>query len=234
MGTNRIEDHNEAEPIHSVYLDAFYIDTHEVTLGEYHEFLLETGHPTSLPESVSEFSPTDRHPVVGVSWHDAMAYARWAGKRLPTEAEWEKAARGGLMDKNYPWGNEPLSSAHANYYNRVGTVPVGSYEPNGYGLYDMAGNVSEWCLDPWVKDFYQISPETNPFAGGQSRHATVANFKAVQGRRVVRGDSFFKEVDKDGRVIIGTATCFVGQRRSRESVEHWTNVGFRCVMDVSH
>ena len=108
MGTNRLANDNGEKPIHSVYLDAFYMDTHEVTVGEYKEFLLDSGHPTSLPESVSEVSPTDRHPVVGVSWHDAMAYARWAGKRLPTEAEWEKAARAGLMDKNYPWGNDPL------------------------------------------------------------------------------------------------------------------------------
>ena len=98
----------------------------------------------------------------------------------------------------------------------------------------MAGNVSEWCLDPWDKDFYKTSPEAHPFAGAQSRHATVRNFKAVKGFRVVRGDSFFKEIDKDRTPIIGSATCFVGQRRYREAVKQWKNVGFRCVMDVSH
>ena len=231
MGTNRIAGHSEAQPIHEVYLDAFYIDKHEVTVGEYYEFLLDTGH-RSLPEMVSEISRTDRHPVVGVSWHDAMAYARWAGKRLPTEAEWEKAARGGLKDKDYPWGNEPLTSNHANYYNRVGTAPVGSYEPNNFGLYDMAGNVSEWCLDPWDADFYKISPEANPFAGPML-HETVRNFERVKGFRVRRGGSFLKKIDEEGVVRIGSAACFVGQRRYSDSTEQRKNVGFRCVMDVS-
>ena len=108
MGTNRISGHDAAKPIHGVYLDAFYMDIYEVTVGEYKRFCEATGH-RSLPKSVSKFSPTDDHPVVGVSWHDAMAYARWAGKRLPTEAEWERAARGGLIDMNYPWGTRRLT-----------------------------------------------------------------------------------------------------------------------------
>ena len=225
MGTDQIEDHDEAEPIHTVYLDAFYIDTHEVTLGEYHEFLLETGHPTSLPESVSEFSPTDRHPVVGVSWHDAMAYARWAGKRLPTEAEWERAARGGLIEAAYPWGDEEIDSARANYGNmNSGTVPVGSYEPNDFGLYDMAGNVSEWCLDPWDTEFYKVSPEENPFAGLQSLNETLTNFETFAGPRAVRGGSFLSE---------GSAACFVSLRHKVESANRYKNIGFRCVMEAS-
>lgn len=84
-----------------------------------------------------------------MSWHAANAYAKWAGKRLPTEAEWEYAARGGREDQKYPWGNS-IDDTHANYGLNVGeTVPVGQYAPNGYDLYDMVGNVWEWCSDPY-------------------------------------------------------------------------------------
>ena len=100
MGSNNGA--RDEKPVHTVYLDAFYIDRYEVTVGEYKRFLENTNH-RSLPTSVSRTSPTDQHPVVEVSWHDAMAYAHWAGKRLPTEAEWEKAARGGLIGQDYPW-----------------------------------------------------------------------------------------------------------------------------------
>lgn len=235
MGTERIADNNRSKgsaskPIHVVHIDAFYIDTHEVTVGMYKQFLLDSGYPVSLPERVSRVSPTDQHPVVGVSWYDAMAYAKWAGKRLPTEAEWEKAARGGLMDKNYPWGDDPIDSSRANYAQGSGRpVPVGSYPQNGFGLYDMAGNAAEWCLDPWDADFYKFSPEQNPFAGTKSRRAVLSNFKTLSnvknaGLRIVRGGSFNST---------GTAACFVGARAYQEAGERIINTGFRCAMDAS-
>jgi formylglycine-generating enzyme required for sulfatase activity len=118
----------------------------------------------------------EKHPVVHVSWDDAMAYAKWAGKRLPTEAEWEFAARGGLARQPYVWGKEqvPGGKWQANIWQGrfpnentmadgfKGAAPVASFPPNGYGLYDMAGNVWEWCADWYLPDYYAHSPKENP------------------------------------------------------------------------
>ena len=145
MGSDKGD--NNGNSARTVYVEAFYMDVYQVTVGQYKAFLRDTRY--GEPDKVSnKFSPTDEHPVVYVSWHDAEKYAAWAGKRLPTEAEWEKAARGKLVGQNYPWDNV-IDPNKANYVTaRVGrTRPVGSYSPNGYGLYDMAGNVWEWCLD---------------------------------------------------------------------------------------
>ena len=135
------------KPVHTVYVDAFYIDKYEVTVGQYNQFARSTGHQP-MGDSLYQYSPTDQHPVVGVSWHDALAYAKWAGKRLPTEAEWEKAARGGLVGKWQVWGDDALDGTQCNFADKklsniwrtigknLGWLrnPV-SYPPNGYGLY---------------------------------------------------------------------------------------------------
>lgn len=167
-----------------VYVDAFYIDTHEVTLRQYDAFLQATGH-RPLPEEYEEFCPTPDSPVVFVSWGDATAYAKWAGKRLPMEAEWEKAARGGLVGQKYPWGNAKPNGTQCNLDRLQDghpyAAPVQSYPPNKYGIYDMVGNVWEWCADktgarkrrlrggswrnpeirlPWVTESLRVPPET--------------------------------------------------------------------------
>jgi sulfatase modifying factor 1 len=163
MGNDTDENHS---PAHAVRLEAFYLDAHEVTNGDYYEFCLATGH--RLPEfwgidarrSGPQFPD---HPVVGVSWQDAADYAAWRGKRLPTEAEWEYAARGGLEGKDYPAG-DTLSPSDANYSDSgIGApVEVGTFAPTGLGLYDMSGNVFEWVADRYSPQYYDESPEMDP------------------------------------------------------------------------
>ena len=189
MGSNDPEGFSDEQPVHTVYVDAFYMDKYEVTVGQYKQFVRATGH-RDLSDWVSTYSLTDRHPVVGVSWYDAMAYAAWAGKRLPTEAEWEKAARGGLAGQKYPWGNT-IDSRKANYNRNIGkTTSVGSYSPNAYGLYDMAGNVWEWCLDAYDANFYRNPVHRNPIAGAASISDVINNYTNVKSSRVLRGGSW--------------------------------------------
>ncbi len=166
--------HIDETPIHRVYLDAFYIDKYEVTNLQFSEFLNQKGNQeesgvawldTSDEDCLIEYrngkyQPKlgyENHSVIEVSWYGAKAYAEWAGKRLPTEAEWEKAARGGLVGKKYPWGDS-IDSSKANYGENVGqTTTVGRYPPNNYGLYDMGGNVWEWVSDWYEEDYYSSS-----------------------------------------------------------------------------
>lgn len=153
-------------PEHVVYLDAYYIDKYEVTNEQYKKFVEETGYRMPRCWNDARFNRPNQ-PVVGVTWDDAVAYVRWSGKRLPTEAEWEKAARG--TDKRlWPWGNK-FDKGKCNVWEsgEAGlreTKPVGSFE-NGkspYGCYDMAGNVWEWCADYYDQNYYYASPSKNP------------------------------------------------------------------------
>lgn len=239
MGSNHTSDPNE-QPVHTVYVDAFYMDVHEVTVGQYYQFTRATGHPAPS-YSLSPFSPMDQHPMVYVSWHDAMAYAKWAGKRLPTEAEWEKAARGGYIGQKYPWGNGPPDGTQCNFADKSGansgswenwdksaddgyvyTAPVGSYPPNGYGLYDMAGNVWEWCFDAYDENIYTNSPRRNPIAGIIVTN-TTNNSITVNESRVLRGGSW------------------TPHPQNVRSAHRWSygahsasfSVGFRCVQSVA-
>jgi formylglycine-generating enzyme required for sulfatase activity len=165
MGSN---DNDYKKTIHTVYLDVFWIDQTEVTNVMYAQCVSAGG--CNLPSSQTNFNNPSyaNHPVVTVSWYDALNYCSWAARRLPTDAEWGKAARGGLEGMNYPWGDDgPTCTTRATngaQYALCGgqTVDVGSFTSNGYGLYDMAGNVWEWVAD-WYDDYYyNYLPDSNP------------------------------------------------------------------------
>jgi len=157
------------KPAHRVWVDSYTMGKSPVTNREYRAFVEATGFPAP-PFWLDEMFSHPDQPVVGPSWHDAMAYCDWLSKRtghhfrLPTEAEWERAARGGREDKQYPWGDEPpWERAFAGYdLERGGPQRVGLNEPNGFGLYDMSEGVHEWCSDFYGSDYYRCSPERNP------------------------------------------------------------------------
>ena len=167
-----------------VNVNAFYMDKYEVTVGQFKEFVKRADYEYDLWNEVAEYSPTDSHPMIELSWYDAKAYAWWADKRLPTEAEWEYAARGGLVNKRFPWGDDQsVARDYANYAGTGGkdqwgvqTAPVGSLEPNGYDLFDMAGNASEWC-----QDWYDEGKDTKVLRGG-SWYLNASNLLFVRRR----------------------------------------------------
>jgi formylglycine-generating enzyme required for sulfatase activity len=215
-------------PEHAVTVSDFRLDRFEVTNARFFEFVarhpawsraqispqLHSGH--YLEHWTDGRPPVGKadHPVVYVTWHAAQAFCSWAGGRLPTEAEWEYAARA-AGDQEFPWGGEHPSAQRANYSaSRVGdTQPVGSYPPNPLGLYDMAGNVWEFALDEW-KSGYAAEPQQDPIVGG----AVPTDLLTVQGRRVLRGGSF------DG----GDVNLRTRWRDSHEVKNAVAFVGFRC------
>jgi formylglycine-generating enzyme required for sulfatase activity len=175
MGADEPDANRDEKPAHTVYVSAFYIDRHEVTNAEYRRFVLATGHPPPRVEAAwaqpynwidNNYPPaTDKDPVVLINWHDAAAYAAWAEKRLPTEAEWEKAARAGMPGSTFPYGDS-IGLNQANYFKSYlrsrKLRPVGSFEPNALGLHDMAGNVWEWCQDWYSPAYYRSGTASDP------------------------------------------------------------------------
>jgi formylglycine-generating enzyme required for sulfatase activity len=181
---------SDSSPAHKVRLDAFSIDVHEVTNAQYFRFCEQTGHTLPFFWGMREFRSSldfPDHPVVGVSAHDALEYARWAGKRLPTEAEWEYAARGGLQGGRFPSGAD-VTSKEANYSAR-GPIRVASLLANGYGLYDMAGNVREWVMDFYDPHYYAASPVDNPKGPAKGSLMVVRGGGWINGKMCVTVDS---------------------------------------------
>ncbi len=284
MGSNSFPD---AQPIHKVTVNSFYMDVHEVTNAQFAAFVKATGYVTvaerpldpkdfpgadpallvpgsavfTTPKQVQglqnhlqwwEYVPDanwrhpegpnssikgkENHPVTQLAYEDAAAYAKWAGKRLPTEAEWEYAAKAGKhQSETYYWGTEKLENGKwlANSYQGEfptknskedgfeTTAPVKSYPANAYGLYDMEGNVWEWCSDYYRPDYYQQSPKDNPKGPADSYDPQEPGTV----KRVQRGGSFLCNDEYCERYKAGS-------RGKGEINSPTNNVGFRCVKDA--
>jgi formylglycine-generating enzyme len=283
---------NDSQPVHRVYVDAFWMDAVPVTNAQFEKFVRATKYvtiaeraptkeefPTAPEENLVAgavvFAPTDRevplnnhyqwwsyvkganwrhpfgpqsdikgkenYPVVEIAYPDAEAYAKWAGKRLPTEAEFEFAARGGLSGKTYTWGDEfrpggkwmantwqgkfPVQDAGEDGYK--GIAPVKSFPQNGYGLYDMAGNVWEWCSDWYRPDYYKTLADKDGVARNpQGPDSPFDPSEPDEKKRVHRGGSFLCNEQYCSRYIVGT--------RGKGEVNTGTNhLGFRCVKSAS-
>lgn len=238
-------------PVHRVTLKPFWIDAREVTVADFILFVTATHYQTEAEklgwsgvfdvksgkwEKVEGASwrhpdglqsePNPVEPVCQISWNDAVAYAKWRGKRLPSEAEWEFAARGGLVGKTYAWGDDlrPGGKPVANWWQGhfpeqntgedgyVGRAPVGMFPPNGYGLYDVAGNVWEWCADWFEEGYYAKTPAANPPGPSAGKE------------RVIRGGSWMCSENY--------CTNYRAAARSHATPDSGlNNLGFRCASD---
>ena len=241
MGSNDAEASNDEQPVSTVYVNAFYMDETEVTNAHYKAFVTENpewqkGQIDARFATLAYLNHwnennypagTGDHPVTFVGWQAAMAYAKWAGKRLPTEAEWERAARGGLVGNKYPHGNT-ITPADANYNKNVSdTTAVKHYPANPYGLYDMAGNVWEWCLDEYDSNFYSTFPQDgvarNPLSGANSVEELLTNFADTESDRVLRSGAW-----SSLEQLVRVAT-----RSGKSPMDVNEIIGFRCVRAAS-
>ena len=199
-------------PAHTVRLDAYFMDLSEVTQARYQEFVKATGRraPYHWPDGVMP-DGKQNFPVYNVDWDDANAYCSWQGKRLPTEAEWERAARGDQEEKRYPWGNDKPDRQLALFNTPLGPGPVGSHRPNPFGLHDMAGSVSEWCSDWFDRTYYERSPMENPTGPNEGMY------------KIIRGGSW---ADGPQRITVFFRNWVRTNQRT-------PNLGFRCVQGVA-
>lgn len=229
----------DERPVHEVTVGNFYMDIHEVTVEEFKKFIDATGYRTDADkkgmgyfwdgskfvekrgvnwkydENASLRKPEDyNQPVIFVSWNDATAYAKWAGKRLPTEAEWEYAARGGKNSKGYMYSGsdnpDEIGWYKENSAGRSHAVAT-TKKANELGLYDMSGNVWEWVADNYASDYYSVSPKGNPKG------------PAIGERKVYKGGSWYIDLE-DLRV---------SDRDAEAPVNSSINIGFRCAKDIA-
>ena len=198
-------------PAHTVRLDTFWMDATEVTHAAYAEFVAKQGHRApyhwldgKMPEDMGRF------PAYNVDWHDARAFCEWKGKRLPTEAEWERAARGNLEGARYPWGDEKPDRTNARFSTPAGPASVAQHSANEFGLHDMAGSVAEWCQDWFERTYYSNSPAENPKGPSEGMY------------RIVRGGAWS---DGPNRITVFFRNWIRPNQRT-------PNLGFRCVQDV--
>ena len=229
MGCDQTTNKNcpsEELPIHSAFLPSYLIDQTEVTVNAYSECIKEGS--CALPQNKSRcnyFLP-DRteFPVNCITWEDAQNYCRWMHKRLPRETEWEKAARGDIDKRPYPWGYAPVDCSHANINGCLQDMkPVGStpLDRSIYGALDMAGNISEWTSDWYNKDYREINQAQDPH-GAESGWGHL--YRKGTKTKVIRGGAFELPAEK----------ARVTSRLRRSPVETFTHVGFRCVKDLTN
>jgi len=234
MGSDRKSDRNAYRvelPQRKVFLDAYDIDKYEVTTVQYLKFVMATNRPPQVDWKFDggNFQETmAAHPIMHVTWYDADEYCRWAGKRLPTEAEWEKAARGDHDARIYPWGDEMAGLSRSNFGRSGLSGPVRDrperlllYPPiisvfkyenavSPYGIFQMVGNVAEWVADWYDKDYYKSAPDRNPKGPDKGSH------KGFRG----------------GGWIDSTPTVRVSQRNGTDPKTSMNWLGFRCARDV--
>jgi len=234
MGSDKKTDKNAylvEMPQRSVYVDAYDIDKYEVTTVQYLKFVLATNRPPQVDWKFDGGNFQDTmvaHPIMHVTWYEADEYCKWAGKRLPTEAEWEKAARGEADTRIYPWGNEMAGLSRANYGRTGLSGPVRDrperlllYPPiisvfkydnalSPYGLFQMVGNVAEWVADWYDKDYYKTAPDKNP------KGPDKGSQKAFRG----------------GGWIDSTPSVRVSQRNGTDPKTSMNWMGVRCARDA--
>lgn len=225
----QIRERYDDRPVHRVRLPAFDIDAFEVTNAEYAAFAARPASGVKAPYHWGGPTPPvgkERLPVYNVTWHDAVKYCAAAGGRLPTEAEWERAARGDVADLDYPWGNDYLDDAkaapaapgaaravrHAHSGASTGPLPVGSYAANRFGLFDVSGNLWEWTADWYDLNYYSESPVDSPTGPHTGLY------------KVIRGGSW-----ADTETRLGT----VYYRNFTAPDTAQPTIGFRCAGPVS-
>ncbi len=213
----QLRERSDDRPVHRVRLQAFALDAHEVTNADYAAFITTARPAVEAPYHWGGATPPpgkERLPVYNVTWHDAVRYCAAHGGRLPTEAEWEYAARGGVADLDYPWGNDYTEimaggqvTRRAHSGSSTGPVAVGAYPANALGLYDVSGNVWEWTADWYDLFYYAESPVENPTGPAKGRY------------KVIRGGSW-----ADGETRLGT----VYYRNFTAPETAQPTIGFRC------